>query len=133
MGVAAKQEMLTPQAPDLAFFWGFTLLYGLDFFNRFCLCPFNFMLLGYRILEFVLSWIIYMIIKGTLGQCESYSIWLHFQILLTYGQPFSCNRTIYDWYNHSRIFGSILRDVWFWTIFDDFSINYAVIIRTFEI
>ena len=54
----AKQEMLTPWAPDLAFFWGFTLLHGSDFFNRFCLCPLDFMLLGYRISEFVLLWIL---------------------------------------------------------------------------
>ena len=28
----AKQEMLTPRAPDLTFFWGFTLLHGIDRF-----------------------------------------------------------------------------------------------------
>ena len=53
-----KQEMPTPRAPDLTFFWGFTLLHGLDFFNQFCLCPLDFMLLGNQISEFVLFWII---------------------------------------------------------------------------
>ena len=53
----AKQEMLTPQAPDVTLFWGFILLHGLDFFTRFCLCPLNFMQLGYGISEFVLFWI----------------------------------------------------------------------------
>ena len=28
----ARQEMLTPHAPDLIFFWGFTLLHDLDIF-----------------------------------------------------------------------------------------------------
>ena len=53
-----KQEMLTPRAHDLTFYWGFTLLHGLDFFNWFCLCPMDFMLFGNLISEFVLFWII---------------------------------------------------------------------------
>ena len=55
----AKQEMLTPRAPDLTFFWGFTLLHGLDFYNQICLCPLDFMKLGNRISEFVLFWMIF--------------------------------------------------------------------------
>ena len=40
----STQEMLTPGAPDLTFFWRFTLLHGFDVFNWFCLCSLDFML-----------------------------------------------------------------------------------------
>ena len=50
----AKQEMLTPRAPDLTFFWGSHFCMAWTFY-QFCLCPWTlwYMLIGFCSLFFL--------------------------------------------------------------------------------
>ena len=74
LGMACRHELFTPQAPDVTFFRGFTLLHGFDILPILSLST---GLYGIRLLDFgVYSFLDYIKCVIPLQKCKFWFIWI---------------------------------------------------------